>query len=134
MPIRELRDADLDQECIECGEVRVVAFDEIEVGVAQSDMVDPAIVPLPECPKCGAREFLVRSAEGEEHPSPGSYSHLHRLLVDALHARLVKAERVVSGLDPKGVLLREPSDEVIGEWFKGGLVLPRSAKTDGGDQ
>jgi len=134
MPIRELRDANLDQECIECGEVRAVAFDEIETGVGQGDQFDSGIVPLPECPKCGAREFLIRSAEGEEHPSPGSYGHLHRLLVDALHARLVKAERVVVGLDPKGVLLREPTEEVIGKWFKGGLVLPRPAKTDGGDQ
>ena len=134
MPIREIRETDLEQECIRCGAVLAVAFTELQVGAARSSQIDSKIIPMPACPTCGACEYLIRSPDNEEYPTPGSYGHLHRILVDLLHARLVKAGRVVSGLDAKIVPLREPSQEVIDRWFGKGLKLSRPAKTDGQSQ
>lgn len=134
MAIREIRTSDFDQECAKCGAVRAVTFSSVEVGVARDNQVDSRIVPLPPCQTCGATEFLLRSPTGEEHPTPGSYGHLHRVLVDELHARLVKANRVANGIDAKTVPLKEPSAETIGRYFSAGLKLPRSPKTDGGAQ
>jgi len=134
MAIREIRASDFDQECAKCGNVRAVTFSSVEVGVARDNQVDSRIVPLPSCPTCGATEFLLRSPTGEEHPAPGSYGHLHRLLVDELHAKLVKANRVANGLDSKTVAVKEPSAETIGRYFPGGLKLPPPPKSDGGAQ
>ena len=134
MPIRELRANDLDQECAKCGAVRTLALSALEAGVSRDNQANSKIVPLPACAACGATEFLIRSPDGEEHPAPGSYGHMHRLLVDELHAKLVKANRVANGIDAKTVPLKEPTAEVIGRWFPGGLKLPPPPKTDGGAQ
>ena len=134
MAIREIRETNFEQECAKCGGVRAIANADVEVGLARDNQVDSKIIPLPACPTCGATEFLLRSPDGEENPSQGSYGHLHGVLVDALHAKLVKANRVVNGIDSKTVPLREPTAEVIGRWFPTGLKLPRPSKTDGGAQ
>jgi hypothetical protein len=59
---------------------------------------------------------------------------MHRLLVDELHAKLVKGNRVANGIDSKTVQVRQPTAEVIGRYFPGGLKLPSPPKTDGGTQ
>jgi len=132
MPISALRETDFDQQCIKCGGVRALSFDSVEVGVARESQSDAGVIPLPACPTCGATEFLLRSLDDEEHPSPGSYSHLHCLLVDTLHAELVKRDRLEKALSRKEVPVRAPAAETLRRWFKDGLKLPRPSRTEGG--
>jgi hypothetical protein len=134
MPIRELRDTDIDQECAKCGTVRTLPLSAVEVGIVRDNQANSKIVPLPPCAGCGATEFLVRSPDGEEYPAPGNYGHLHRLLVDELHTRLVKTNRVANGIDARTVATKEPTAETMGRYFPGGLKLPPPPKTDGGTQ
>jgi hypothetical protein len=134
MAIREIRETNFEQECAKCGAVRNLNLSAVEVGIARENQVDSRVIPLPACPTCGATEFLLRSPTGEEYPTPGCYGHLHRLLVDSLHAKLVKANRVVNGIDAKTVPLSEPTTEAIGRYFPSGLKLPRPSKTDGDAQ
>ena len=134
MPIRELRNADLDQECAKCGVVVTIPVNAIVAGVSRDGQTNANVIAMPVCATCGAAEFLLRSPVGEEHPSQGSFGHKHKLLVDTLHARLVKANRVANGIDAKTVPLKEPSPETIGRYFSAGLKLPRPSKTDGGAQ
>jgi hypothetical protein len=72
----------------------------------------------------------VRSPADEiEHPARGSTGHLHRLLVDELHAELVKKGRVVGRLRIKTdkVFTRPLAAEARATLFKDGLKLPPRA-------
>ncbi len=131
MAITEVREDSIDQVCAQCSGVRTIAFSEVEVGVVRDSQADSSIVPLPACLNCEAQEYLLCSRDDEDHPSPGSYGHLHRLLVDTLHGRLVKKGRVAKGLDDKSIPEREPSAEVLAQWFKDGLKLPKTSKAEG---
>jgi hypothetical protein len=131
MAITEVREDSIDQVCAQCSGVRTIAFSEVEVGMVRDSHADSTIVPLPACLNCGAQEYLLCSRDDQEHPSPGSHGHLHRLLVDTLYGRLVKAGRVVEGLDAKDIPEREPSAEVLAQWFKDGLKLPKTPKAEG---
>ncbi|HEU4411835.1 MAG TPA: hypothetical protein VFS43_41730 [Polyangiaceae bacterium] len=115
---------ELVQACAVCGArsrhplaaLRASPFEGVERGAG--------VVALAPCAPCGAVEFLLPSPEGEpEHPSPGSRGHLHRLLVDHLHARLLAAGG--DGGEP-GRPRPGPSDEELRRWFPGGLRLPPS--------
>ncbi len=131
MPITEIEGNRVIQTCANCGNTSDVSFEAIEVGTVREDKSDYAVIPLPICTSCGAREFLVRSAKDEpEHPAPGCYGHKHRLLTDFLHARLVKNGRLAEGMDPKKVHSREPDEKTLSRWFKGGLRLERPSTTD----
>jgi hypothetical protein len=134
MAIREIRTSDFEQECAKCGGVRAVPFSNVEVGVVRDTQANSKIIPLPACATCGATEFLMRSPDAVVHPAPGSYGHMHSVLVDELHAKLVKANRVANGIDSKTLTLKEPSAETIGWYFPGGLKLAALPKTDGGAQ
>jgi hypothetical protein len=134
MPIRELRDSDLDQQCANCGAVAAIGVDDLAVGVAHDTQLNPALVGLPPCAACGSTEFLIRSPDGEEHPAPGSFGHKHKLLVDKLHARLVQRGQVALGLDAAKVTTKEPPEAVMDRWFKDGLKLPLPPKNDGDAQ
>lgn len=134
MPIREIRTDDLDQECAKCGAVRALALSSLAVGIVRDTQVNSKVIPLPACATCGATEFLVRSPTGEDHPSQGSYGHKHKLLVDTLHAKLVKGGRLAQGLTPETAPIKEPPAAVMDRWFKDGLKLPPPPKTDGGAQ
>jgi hypothetical protein len=81
-----------------------------------------ALVALPAC-ACGAVEFVVR-ASAREHPSPGSRSHLHQLLVDHLHAELVERKQLAPGSDDAAKLCVPLSKEERERWFSKGLSLP----------
>jgi len=132
MPIRELKDESFEQECSRCGAIRKVTFDEIAVGVERDDHFDGSIIPILPCADCGAAEFLIRSPENEpEHPSPGSFGHLHRLLTDKLHAQLVKTDHLADGYpsDEKPAT-KEPTDEDLAKWFKNGLKLERTVEKE----
>lgn len=134
MPIREIRDTNIDQECAKCGALHTLAFSALEVGVVRDTQANSKLIPLPACATCGATEFLMRSPDAAVHPAPGSYGHMHSVLVDELHAKLVKANRIANGIDSKTVTLKEPSAETIGRYFPGGLKLAALPKTDGGAQ
>ncbi|MDJ0766543.1 MAG: hypothetical protein QNJ97_26450 [Myxococcota bacterium] len=126
MPISEIEENRVIQTCANCDNTSDVSFEDIEVGTVRDDKSDDAVIPLPICTSCGAREFLVRSAKDEpEHPAPGCYGHKHRLLTDLLHARLVKNGRLAEGMDPKKVHSRKPDKKTLSRWFKNGLRLER---------
>jgi hypothetical protein len=127
MAIQEITDTELVQRCAGCDRENRVALATLAVGVARDDQVEDGVVPLPECPTCRSREFLVRSPASEQaHPSQGSPGHLHRLMVDELHSQLVKKGRVVERLVGKAeqILTKPIATEVRARFFDKGLKLP----------
>ncbi|WP_434345744.1 hypothetical protein ACN6A1_27850 [Myxococcus virescens] len=133
MAIHEVTADDVLQRCARCGSGNRLSLDTLEVGVARREDVDDGLVQLPPCPACRSTEFLIRAPEGEpEHPAPGSFGHLHRLLVGHLHAELVQRGRLHTVLKPKGggagrVVVRPLPQEARERWFPQGLrivVLP----------
>ncbi len=88
MAIQEITDVEIVQRCAGCDRENRVALANLAVGVEHAEQVEDGVVPLPECPTCRSREFLVRSPASEQaHPSQGSSGHLHRLMVDELHSQ-----------------------------------------------
>src|SRR5687767_1026316 len=76
MPILEVTDTDIRQHCAHCERERGLKLDDLQVGVARGQQIDPRLIPLPPCPSCGTVEFLIRSADAEpEHPAPGTFGH-----------------------------------------------------------
>ena len=124
MPIRELQENQAVQECAACGTTAEVSFSSIFVGAFHDGNGDSGIIPMPICAACGAIEYLVQSRGDESQPEAGTQSHLHRLLVDLLHARLVGAGRVVDGMEAGRVETREPAIDVLETWFGDGLKVP----------
>ncbi len=97
MPIVELRDQDLEQQCAVCGATRSVPLAELSAGVEIApEMIDPSVIALPTCARCSAREFLVRTP-GQEANGKGTGEGLpsdrHRQLVRDLHATLIRVQR-----------------------------------------
>ena len=130
MAIQEITDTEIVQRCAGCDRENRVALANLAVGVERDDQVEDSVVPLPECPTCHSREFLLRSpAEEQEHPAQDSAGYLHRLLVDDLHAELVKKGRVVARLKNKTaeVFTRPIATEVKQRLFDKGLKLPARA-------
>lgn len=129
MAIHEVTPEDVLQRCARCGSGNRLSLDTLEVGVARREDVDDGLVQLPPCPACRSTEFLIRAAEGEpEHPAPGSFGHLHQLLVGHLHAQLVQLGRMHTALKPKGdgagtVVVRPLSQEARERWFPQGLRI-----------
>lgn len=137
MPIRELFADRIEQECIACGDVHDVLFTAFTVGVKRETQINAKLMQLPACPVCGAVEFLATSPDDDpDHPSPGSFGHKHKLLVDKLNGQMVRDGRYLSGLDPATLLNKEPSDATLQQWFPGGRQLRRPLKDDhpGGGQ
>ena len=131
MAIQEITSTELVQRCAKCDRENRIALASIEVGIERDDQVEDSVVPLPECPTCRSREFLLRSPveEEQEHPVVGSSGHLHRLLVDELHSELVKKGRVVAKLRDKAdkVFTRPIEVEAKQRFFGKGLKLPARA-------
>lgn len=129
MSIHEMNSTEILQRCGKCAAENRVALDALEVGVARDEQTDPSVVPLPACPTCRSTEFLLRSPDDEpSHPAPGSFGHLHRLLVDEVHAELVKRKKVIPLLkdkegrvDPK--LAKPVAAEERARWFPQGLKI-----------
>ena len=126
MSLREILDTDIEQECDVCGAIRAIPEDDVTVGVEKEGQLDARVIPLPPCANCGATEFLISSAENEaEHPSPGSFGHRHRLMVDALHSKLVKKGKVAAGIDTAKAKGKERTTGELNKWFKGSMKLER---------
>lgn len=127
MAIQEISVIDLIQRCAGCDRENRIALADLAVGVERAEQVEDSVVPLPECPTCRSREFLVRSPASEQaHPSQGSSGHLHRLMVDELHSQLVKKGRVVERLVGKAaqIITKPIATEVRARFFDKGLKLP----------
>ena len=125
MSIREITESDIEQCCENCGQTRRLDLADLKVGVIQEGQSIANVVPLPQCEGCGSAEFLFPSGKDEpDHPCPGCFGHLHRVMVDVLHSRLLKEERYVEGIDHDEIHQREHKEE-IKKWFKDGLRLSR---------
>ncbi len=130
MAIQEITDIELVQRCAKCDAENRVVLADLEVGIERDDQVEDSIVPLPECPTCHSREFLLRSpVDEQEQAAQGGAGHLHRLLVDELHAELVKKGRVVAKLKGRAdkVLTRPIAAETKRRFFDEGFKLPARA-------
>jgi len=129
MSIHEMNATEVLQRCGKCAAENRITLDSLEVGVARDDQTDAAVVPLPACPTCRSTEFLLRSRDDEPvHPAPGSFGHLHRMLVDEVHAELVKRKRVIPSLkDKQGRVDAQLAKPVVAEdvarWFPQGLKI-----------
>lgn len=128
MPLVEVRETDVSQRCAHCDAVHSIEISSLEVGVAFGDQRDGRVVGLPPCARCGATEFLIRSTERESSPRmAGNAGYLHRLLVDHLHAELVRRAQVAGASDDaaasaelQALPLRE---EERRRWFPHGLKI-----------
>lgn len=122
MPIREVLDETIEQECGHCRSVHKVPYLQMSVGLALEGLADDMSVILPLCPSCGAQEFLF-AFEGDDS-FPGSYGHLHRLLVNIVYRRLIDEDVVKSSLSQKN-LPQVADSEVLHKWFPNGFRLHR---------
>jgi len=127
MPIQCIqKNHSIRQRCIACGESRTIAFEQLEVGLLDEHIEATAtsVIALPACSICGSVEYLVGSAEGSPgHPHPGSYGHLHRLLVDQLHSELVDGGGDADDGPRPARTVRQPTADEMARWFPHGLVL-----------
>ena len=126
MPIDELTNDDVNQTCASCRSTRRIALGNLIAGdegpTPESSV--PNVVRLPPCASCGAVEFLIRSPDEEAaHPSPGCFGHLHRMLVDQLHAELVQRKRVIGALKDKPAIAKPISKDDVMRWFPKGLKI-----------
>jgi hypothetical protein len=104
--------------CAHCDEVRDHAFADLHVAVLSTTS---ATVALPAC-TCGSVEYLIRTPR----PAPAdlaSASHRHHLLVDHLHAELVRAKRVARTNHDATEVCPPVPEEVLAHWFPPGLSL-----------
>ena len=129
MSVHEMNATEVLQRCGKCAAENRIALDSLEVGVARDDQTDATVVPLPECPTCRSTEFLLRSPDNEPaHSAPGSFGHLHRMLVDEVHAELVKRKKVIPLLQDKlgrvdAKLAKPVAAEDVARWFPLGLKI-----------
>jgi hypothetical protein len=119
--IESIEDERIGVRCAECNQRRDVRLRGLEVRTLDSST---AIVALPTC-RCGAFEFLVRATRPAP-VAPGGMSHRHQLLVDHLHAELVRGGRVArESKDAEKVCPPVPAAE-LEHWFPSGLSLSAS--------
>jgi len=126
MPIQSLTRNRVLQHCIACGESRDLDLEQLEVGIFDGEPEGAAatVVTMPPCSRCASVEFLIgSSASAPEDPQPGSYGHLHRLLVDRLHADLIDLGRVAPDSQGRELRLRRPGTSELERWFPNGLVI-----------
>ncbi|ACY13473.1 hypothetical protein [Haliangium ochraceum] len=127
MPIRAILSEHIEQECYPCGAIRELPLTSFAAGVQRGPQVSGQLMQLPACAGCGAVEFLVASSEKDAgEVAAGSFSHKHRLLVDALYARMVRAGRHLEDLEPATLRTAEPPPDELAQWFPAGLRLERA--------
>ena len=126
MPIIALNPDSIQQHCNACGVQQELPFAQLAAGINRDGIIDPYVMALPVCPGCGASEFLIRTANPAElaRIRPGSYSHLHHLLVDRLHFQLASQGRVIEGADQAELENLPRTDQELETWLPDGLLLP----------
>ena len=126
MTIKEIADETIEQTCDACGNLRTANIDDLTIGVATEEQINPNVVQLPPCESCGATEFLIPSKEdAPDHPSPGSIGHRHAMLVDVLHERLITRGRVIAGVEADKLKKKKRTKDELDQWFKEGLKLAK---------
>ena len=86
MPIIELTSDTFSQSCAVCSSERTFALGD---AVPEETASGSRLIRLPTCIKCGSVELLIPlQSDPDADPEPGSYGHLHRLLVEELDERL----------------------------------------------
>lgn len=141
MAIYEMTDTEVVQRCAKCGTENRIALAGLTAGVGSESQTDARIIALPPCPTCRSVEFLARSPDDEpDYPAQGSFGHLHRMLVDSLHAALVKADKVAPSLrDKQGhadqSLARPLAPAQQARWFPRGMKIepPAAERPQPGD-
>lgn len=129
MSIHEMNATEVLQRCGKCASENRIAIDSLEAGVAHDEQTDARVVPLPACPTCRSTEFLIRSPDDEQvHPAPGSFGHLHRMLVDQVHADLISRKKVIGALRDKegrvdSSVARPVANDDVQRWFSRGLKI-----------
>jgi len=114
MPITKLAEGQFSQVCARCNVERDVTFEAL--AQLRDEQTEDVRFLLPACAQCGSIEILIpRGSGADEHPAPGSYGHLHRLLVNELSAR------IQGGSSSAG----SPQKDELMKWFPEGLVLRR---------
>lgn len=114
MAICEVSGNEVLQRCEKCSGTSLIGFAGLVVGIERGEQTDPRIVALPPCQACGSREFLIRTGDQEpEHPAPGGFGHLHQLLVDHVHAELVRQGHVTPSLRDR------PVESLVAKTIKG---------------
>ena len=129
MPIESLNDRKVEQRCINCGTARTLELDQLELRLEPGARPDasPAKVELPICANagCSSSETLFASpAKAAVAAVPGSYGHLHSLMVDKLVVELIQAGRLKGGERATAERLIRPRDEEVNAFFDNGLLLP----------
>lgn len=127
MPILDVTNTHLTQRCATCEGVRELGFRDLTPTNDEGD-----VLALPAC-SCGSVEFLVGASPDEPpHPSPGSFGHRHRLVVDALVALVREATEEDDELPIADALSEQLGDDAVQKWFPEGLKLePRKPAPDG---
>jgi len=126
MPILEVTNTHLTQRCATCEGLRELGFRELTPTSDEGD-----VLALPAC-SCGSVEFLVGAPQDEPpHPSPGSFGHLHRLVVDTLVALVREAMEDDEELPIADAVSQQLGQEAVQMWFPDGVSLePRKPATD----
>ena len=124
MAIFQITDTEVVQRCAKCSQENHTPLSKLQVGVARdSSHTDLSIIPLPQCPKCKSGEFLIQSDDSAPaYPAPGSFGHLHRMLVDQLHAQLVSAGQVNPAITVKPTA-RPVAAADLKRWFPSGMKI-----------
>ncbi|HMA93587.1 MAG TPA: hypothetical protein VKP30_12920 [Polyangiaceae bacterium] len=112
MPITKLAEGQFSQVCARCDVERDVTFE--AVARLHDEQNEEVRFLLPACAECGSVEILIPGGSGaDDHPAPGSYGHLHRLLVNELSARIQGGSSSAAS---------DRNNELT-KWFPEGLVL-----------
>ena len=131
MTIKEILEETIEQTCEVCRHVRTLNLDDLNVGIATDEKINPDIIPLPPCENCGAVEYLIPSKEdAPDHPSSGSIGHRHAMLVDVLHERLVTRGRIIAEVDVEKLKKKKRSKEELDRWFIDGLKLAKPPRAE----
>lgn len=137
MALNEITDVDVRLRCGRCSVDTRVAITTLVVGVVRNGTPDERVIALPACATCASNEFLMRTPDDDPaYPAPGSYGHLHRMLVDHLHADLINRDKMITEVRTKigtnkAAFIRPLTADLIARWFPAGLKIdPRASEAD----
>jgi hypothetical protein len=129
MPIESLNDRTVELRCINCGAARTLELEKLELKLEPGARPDaaPAKIDLPVCVSadcCSTETLFASPAKPAIAAVPGSYGHLHSVLVDKLAAQLIKNRRVKGGEIAAAEEIIRTREEEVNAFFTEGLVLP----------
>ena len=120
MTITRLTSEVLEHLCDQCNARRELSLRALRLGPPSGTPGRLLVVALPSC-ECGSIEHLFPSSS--EHRAPGSFGHLHGLLVTVLVARLIDRGAVGDHIDVSALDYAAPKQSTLQRWFPNGLRL-----------